>query len=175
MVVNKIVLSDENIDVKERISLINQVYYNLQDLQNEYPDFYEWYYFKVVPQITVGKRNISIVRYGAEIAGLVITKNDLEKKICTLRVNKKYQKSGVGKILFEDTFDILETEKPIITVSEGRVFEFRRIFSYYGFNLEKVYNNYYKTNQAELSFNGLLNKKMDIYLQQSNVEKKLAL
>ena len=157
MIFNRILLSDVNIDTEERKKLASQVYFHLQELNKDYNEFYSWYYSKVLPQVEKNIRNIVIVGYKNEIAGIAITKNHLEKKICTLRVTPKYQKSGVGKILFESAFNLLETEKPIITVSESRSFEFRRILNYYGFNLEKVYHNYYKNRHAELSYNGLLN------------------
>jgi hypothetical protein len=175
MMISKILLSDVNLDIGEKANLANQIYYQLCDLKIDYCEFYTWYYSKVVPQISQGTRNIVILKYGCQIAGIVITKNQLEKKICTLRVNPKYQKNGVGKILIENAFNILETEKPIITVSDYRVFEFRRILNYYGFKLEKVYKNYYKDFRSEFSYNGLLNQGKDQYLVSQNKEKIMAL
>lgn len=133
---------------------IDDIYSSLKDLENEYPDFYEWYYGKVVPQLKTGKRKIITVLDGEKIAAVMILKDEiLEKKICTLRVNSNYRNKGIATKLIKMAMDELNCRKPLITVSELHIKEFSELLRYLGFSLYNKYNNYYIEGVAEYSFN----------------------
>ena len=137
---------------------LDWIYKSLSSVIQEYPSFTSWYFKKVIPDIRQGKRDIILYSHENRLAGVSIIKVDIdEKKICTLRVFHGFRNKGIGKYLFERSFELLETEKPLITVSESRLPQFSRLFDYYGFRMNKVYPNYYKIGEKEYSFNGELN------------------
>jgi hypothetical protein len=133
---------------------IDEIYSFLELLEDEYPNFKDWYFKKVIPGIGHG-RSIILKKYKNEIVGLSILKNTHnEKKICTFRIGDKFQRLGIGSEMLKESCGILETVSPLITVSERRIDEFSSILSKNNFKLEHIYQNYYKDNQKEYSFNG---------------------
>jgi hypothetical protein len=83
--------------------------------------------------------------------GISILKNDDEKKLCTFMVNPEYRKKGHSKLLLEDSFEYLNTEKPVITIPEFRLVEFSSIIDAYGWEASSIIDNYYS---KEIEFNG---------------------
>jgi len=134
---------------------ISDIYTELKCLENEYPGFSEWFNTKVVPGLGK-KRDICIAKNGDKIAGVLITKNDEEKKICTLRVSDAFRKHGIGDILVGQSFKILNTTSPIITISEKHIEEFKGLLDRYDFRLVKAYNGYYNCGKLEFSYNGII-------------------
>ncbi len=88
---------------------------------------------------------------GFEVIGISILKNDDERKLCTFMVNPEYRKKGVSKLLLEDSFEYLKTEKPIITIPEFRLDEFSSIINAYGWEASSIIDNYFS---KEIEFNG---------------------
>ncbi|UNL85235.1 GNAT family N-acetyltransferase [Priestia koreensis] len=158
---------------KNRLDLISQykndsllfnfyteyVYKSLASLNKDYKSFDKWYFEKVVPGIKLGNREIIVATNDQFLTGVSILKNSIyEKKICTLYVNPKFRKIGVGKELFESSLEILNSDFPVITVNEERVPEFSSLLNYYGFELSQVASNYYKNLSNEYVYNGVLDK-----------------
>lgn len=141
---------------RERLKAARIVLLELQDVRSYYPNFLQWYYLKVLPQIATGKRDVVLYTHYSDVCGIEILKNGEEKKICTLKVNAEYQKRGIGKKLFETSFKILQTDNPIITVSDSKVFQFRRVLNDYKFQLTQVCRDKYIKGKSELVFNGML-------------------
>lgn len=134
------------------------IFSKLSDLVNEYPGFENWYYQKVIPQVVDGSRIIIIAEYEGYLSGIAILKRTLfEKKICTLRVMPKYQRLGIGRELLGASCNFLGDDKPLITVSSGRLSQFNRLFKSFGFCLTDVKEGYYKADSAEYVYNGYLN------------------
>lgn len=129
----------------------------LADSIHDYPRHDEWYR-GIVREIKEGlDRDIIIAYSGKEIAGVsVLKKSQLEKKICSLRVAKEYQGNGLGRALFRKSLDYLETDKPILTVSQNKKDEFQKIFKYFGFSLEQIYPGKYRPDLNEYCYNGIL-------------------
>lgn len=137
--------------------LINIVANELYSLSSFYPDFYNWYESKVKDGIISGERKILLATRERQIAGIAIVKDTkLEKKLCCLRVSKKFQGSGVGILLFERSFETLGTNKPLLSISNQNIEQFNKIFRYFGFHHENSYQDLYRKNNIELSFNGFL-------------------
>lgn len=88
-----------------------------------------------------------------------------EKKICTLRVEQKYQKMSIGKQLIGLSLEWLNTEKPLITVHKSKQYEFDKLFQYYNFQLMDEKQGYYSLFSTELSYNGELPEKSIFYNQ----------
>lgn len=127
----------------------------------EYPGFSSWYnnLFNAQNELILG-REILIAEINYQVAGVAILKNDgVEKKICTLRVGRKYRNQGIGHKLMESSFEWLDSEKPMITVRKSKYKYFDSMFNYYGFKLEQEAKRYYSFLSTELVFNGELPQK----------------
>ena len=117
----------------------------------QYPNYYKWYYQKNIPRIIEGTGEAIFYLDGFQIVGLSILKKDeKESKICTFLVNEEYQKNGYSKILLEDSFKFLETDKPLITIPEKRLDEFSKIIVDYNWIVSSKTNEYYS---PEVIFN----------------------
>lgn len=141
----------------EKVKYINEISIFLKDIVIEYPLHNIWYN-RMINSIGVNcDREILLAIEDAKILGVAILKNSSsEKKICTLRVDQSFQKNGIGSTLVAKSMEMLETDKPIITVSNRKYHEFDKLFKYFGFNLESVYYEKYKMNTFEFVYNGIL-------------------
>lgn len=130
---------------------VNEIYLLTDYNKSQYPEYYKWFFSKNIPRVI--NKNGEIIFYldGFEIVGISILKNDLEKKLCTFMVNPEYRKKGYSKLLLEDSFEYLKTEKPIITIPEFRLDEFSSIINAYEWEKSSVINNYFS---KEVEFNG---------------------
>lgn len=129
----------------------------LTDLSGFYPEFNSWLYNKMIPGIVSGERSILLEHRRGTLSGLAILKNsEFEQKLCCLRVLPEFQGSGVGLRLFERAFELLNNDRPLLSVAEEQIPVFQKLFNYYGFELEKKYTGYYRPLKDELSFNGLI-------------------
>lgn len=130
---------------------------HLIHLSSFYPSFAHWYDNKVVPGLRQGDRTLLLRYIDGRLGGIAITKDDgLEKKLCCLRVLPQWNGSGLGLRLFDDAFDVLGTEKPLLSVSDEQLLKFHRIFSHFGFAHGKRYDDLYRVGCAEHSYNGQL-------------------
>jgi predicted GNAT family N-acyltransferase len=130
----------------------------LRKSQTCYPDILQWYYSRFTPGLTNGTRAIFVYYVDNNLAGLALVKSELmEKKICTFYVKEEYRYNGIGGNLFQSCFEFLGTDKPMITVSDGKVDSFTAIFKHYAFRLEQVLNEYYSPFSREYVYNGWLN------------------
>ena len=153
------VLSVKLVHVKyDNKNIIDRVFNSLQHLSNEYTDFEQWFFCKVIPGLKDGSRKIYAVVDAQAIAGVLILKDSGEKKICTLRVSEAYRNQGIGTKLLKQAFKELKTAKPIITVSSLHLHEFMHLLSKHGFIMKKEYPGYYKTGISVFCFNGFLNE-----------------
>lgn len=130
----------------------SSLYNKLNSAQQFYPDFQDWYYNKVIPDVLNDKRDFIFESHNDKIVGVSLVKYE-EQKLCTLKVFEEYQNRGYGLRLFEKSFDALNTDKPFLTVSEEKYLEFKKIFNYYSFELTSVKHGYYRDNKLEYFFN----------------------
>lgn len=154
----------ETMDIAEQHIFKNKVYSFLFMLNLEYPNFSHWYN-SLFDTNGLLKNNRHIIICFSEncIAGVSILKDETnEKKICTLRVAPLYQQMGIGKSLIEKSFEILECEKPLITIHISKYHEFKSLFQRYGFTVEQQAQSYYGLLKSELSYNGILTNQMSI-------------
>jgi len=135
---------------------LNEIYHSLAYLENEYPHFNQWFYDKVIRGICNNHRSVIVKRIGGEIAGIAILKDASEKKISTLRVIDKFKGMGIGSELVRHSFDLLNTDKPLITVAASRYDEFEKLLTQHNFTLSQSLRSFYKANEIELCFNGKL-------------------
>ena len=136
--------------------IYTELYYKLYKLNYEYPNFYNWYNNLFDKNFQLKhNRKIIISTYNNDIAGIIILKkSNSENKISTLRVDKRYRNNGIGKTLIKLGIEWLEDEKPLITVNENKIYQFRHLFNYFGFKLKDEINCYNKYSK-ELFFNSI--------------------
>ena len=138
-----------------------------------YPTFDYWLEEKVFPDLSSGKRDIVFlfdVNNPRKLLGVAILKiaGD-EKKICSFRINSKYQRKGAGKKLMDKCFEVLGSRKPMITVPRDMSQElsdpnncysaFSNFFSKYferEFELKEKRKDFYRKGYTEYVYNGSL-------------------
>lgn len=152
----KIIGKETLANKKDMFNVSTQIYNLIRDSESLYPGFCNWYFGKFVPGLEEGKRRIVISYFDSDISGIALVKNEGEKKICCIKVNDKYRKMGIGIKMFEKCLELLDTERPMITVADERMCSFSKILKYYGFKLEGIHKGYYRDNSTEYVFNGLL-------------------
>lgn len=130
---------------------VNEIYLLTDYNKNQYPEYYKWFFSKNIPRVINGTGDIIFYLDGLEVAGISILKNDFEKKLCTFMVHPEYRKKGQAKILLEDSFSYLKTEKPVITIPEFRLDEFSSIINAYDWKESSIIDNYFS---KEIEFNG---------------------
>lgn len=148
------------IDKETPIELRNSLFENLKillaDLELLYPFFTVWLQ-KVFDEMNVSYNrriflctDISIF----DIVGVAIIKDDsIEKKICTLQVNKTYQRRGIGTKLLELACKELNTPTPFITVSGLHMHTFGPFLKKKGFKMCDKVKSLYRKGSYEYFFN----------------------
>ena len=136
--------------------LAKEAYKVLKDLGTYYPDFYSWYWNKVVPNLYLGITNIILLLVDSEIVGVSIIKNsEVESKLCALRIKEQYKNKGYALYLIDYSLKLLNIDKPLCSVSEDLINQYSRIFiNKYNFNISHVYKGIYQRNKLEYEFNG---------------------
>lgn len=131
-------------------------YQILTKLEEAYPDFYDWYWNKVVPGILTKQDQLILAYIKNELVGISILKNNPnEKKLRALRITEKFQSKGYGLYLIDESLKRLETDKPLCSVSNKMIDDYSRIFiNRYKFDLTYVYKNLYTKDSLEYEFNG---------------------
>ena len=131
-------------------------YQILTKLEEAYPDFYDWYWNKVVPCILIKQDQLILAYNKNELVGISILKNNPdEKKLRALRITEKFQSKGYGLYLIDESLKRLDTDKPLCSVSNKMIDDYSRIFiNRYKFDLTYVYKNLYAKDSLEYEFNG---------------------
>lgn len=142
----------------ERIFYREAIFNFLWKLAFEYTGFCKWYNGLFLDYSTLNNdREIIICTFHNHIIGISILKNsDSEKKICTLRVAKEFQKNGIGKRLINKSIEYLESDFPLITMQSSKFYQFNKLFKYFGFKQEFMYDKYYSLFSTEIAYNGIL-------------------
>jgi len=149
------------INSEEELSKIAEEIYSVtKHLNKIYPGYKDWYYNKHVKGCLDLNRNIIFIRNNEDkIIGISsLKKTDEEKKICTLFILEPYRNKGIKKILLEESFKYLATEKPLITISEENLDIFKNTVEEYNWELVEIVDGIYKSNSREFCFNGKLIK-----------------
>ena len=140
--------------------LIQNIKEMLLFLRKDYPDFSNWFDTKVKTGLEPEARKIYIaspVTDLNQIAGIMILKNTSEeKKICTLCVLAPDQRQGIGRCFLQLAISVLQTPRPLITVSDDQKPAFDPLLRAFGFVCKQSYFGYYRDGVCEHSYNGAL-------------------
>ena len=129
----------------------NEIYLLTDYNRLQYPEYYKWYYQKNLPRILAGNGEAIFYLDGFQIVGLSMLKRTAdESKICTFLIDEEYRKKGYSKLILEDSYEFLGTEKPLITIPEKRLDEFSKIIEAYGWVPTETTDEYYS---PEVIFN----------------------
>lgn len=141
-----------------------------EDFIDYYPKIEDWFN-KIIKEIDEDNQKrelflaIVIGEDNIELAGvLILKKTKCEKKICTIRVDKKFRKMGIGTKLFEKSFEYLETVTPLITLPEECYEEgsYKSLFKKYNFTGTSKVKGIYRDNKIEYFFNEVENESSDV-------------
>ena len=129
----------------------NEIYLLTDYNKLQYPEYYKWYYQTNIPRILDGEGEAIFYLDGFQIVGLSMLKRTAdESKICTFLIDEEYRKKGYSKMILEDSYEFLGTEKPLITIPEKRLDEFSKIIEAYGWVPTETTDEYYS---PEVIFN----------------------
>ncbi|WP_431123351.1 GNAT family N-acetyltransferase [Flagellimonas flava] len=140
-------------EFKNETSLVKNTVFTFKE---NYPEIDKWFTNKVTPGLISGDRSIIFLKYKQEDAGFAIVKNDLEeKKICTFYIFPEFRGKGIASKLFEESFNVLGTDKPLMTIPENRFQKFKKYTEKFQFKLT-MQDHVYQNISKELVFNGSL-------------------
>lgn len=141
-------------DSKEKHNIFKEIRLFLHELSCNYPLFDKWLE-KVFVETNCTKRTIIYCESeDKKIVGIAILKNTIkEKKICTIRVAKEMQHCGIGSKLMDMSLAILGDKRPLITVSEEHIDDFKPFLKHYGFKIFQKVKSVYCENKYEYFFN----------------------
>lgn len=130
-------------------------------MQQNYPNFVDWFNNKLIPGINNGERNIVYITKGDKIIGFAnLTKKQKEKKISNIYINSLFKYKAFFNILIDKSLDWLETDKPVVIMSEHELSKcfyllLERNWTFTG----KTKNNDYILNRKEF-FEDIVKKKI---------------
>ena len=89
-----------------------------------------------------------------KLAGCSLLKNTPEeKKICCLFVDPQYRKQGIASQLIRESFNILQTDTPLITVAENNLPQLEPLLKKFNFELTSVLDSVYRKGVKEYYYN----------------------
>lgn len=146
-----------------------QVAWLTRDILDSYDGHWDWLQNKFFPGLKEGKRGYSFaVDYDSAqaittkkgiipvhtLAGCALLKDEIdEKKLCCLFVDKSYRGQKIASKLVEDSFELLKTNKPVMTVSQQNLGMLQKLINRYGFELTSVKESVYKPGIKEYYYN----------------------
>ena len=86
------------------------------------------------------------------LVGLSLMKTT-EEKICCLYILEEYRKQGIASQLFQNSCEILNTNKPFITVSHENYPMLEKLLKKFNCELTSQHKGMYKENSIEYFFN----------------------
>lgn len=126
-------------------------------INDDYPSHFKHFWSKYVPGIFKGEREIFSYYIDNDIAGTIVLKKDeSEKKVCTLFVLEIYRGRGIASKLLDVAFKWLGTTKPLITIADYKVPQFKKIISRYKWVLSQELRGFYNSSSTEFVYNGKL-------------------
>lgn len=156
--------------VEQHEGLYRQLSFLTNEISNSYPGHYEWLITTFQNGLMVGERgavlaydntrpqHIKDVPISAQntfwLSGCSLVKNTKEeKKICCLFVDPSYRHQGIASNLIQQSFGLLKTDKPLMTVAENNLPQLLPLIKRFGFELTSVKDSVYKPGVKEYYYN----------------------
>ena len=149
-------LVKEGISDKIYLDIITHILNTTLPVKASYPEYKNWFLNKHVPNLGID-RNILFAVYKNEIVGVINLKcNKTEKKICTLYVKNGFRHNRIGTTLLNMAFDRLGTNKPLITISDDKLYELKHFILKNNWEASEKLDNFYCFDHNEYVFNGTM-------------------
>ena len=138
----------------EHTQLYEQILLLTQSIDIDYPEYVNWFRTKFISGLKKKERLYIIAQdENQTLVGCALLKNTpQEKKICTLFVDPRFRKKGLGKQLLQQSIKQLG-EYPLITVSNRNLPQLSHLLEHCGFHLSAIKKNVYNPNDVEYYFN----------------------
>lgn len=147
-----------------------QVPHLTRSIVDSYNGHFEWLEKKFFPNLKYGTRGysfaidydneavintgISGLKLAPYLSGCALLKNEPEeKKLCCLFVDPNYRGQKIASKLIEDSFELLNTNKPLMTVSQQNLGMLQKLIDRYGFELTSIKESVYKPGVKEYFYN----------------------
>jgi len=161
-------------ELSNKYNLDHEVFYGqvawlTRDILDSYSGHWDWLEKKFFPGLKEGKRGYSFaVDYDSaqaittkrgiipvhSLVGCALLKDEPdEKKLCCLFVDPNYRGQKIASKLVEDSFELLKTNKPVMTVSQQNLGMLQKLIDRYGFELTSVKESVYKPGVKEYFYN----------------------
>ena len=139
----------------------HEIYYKqiiplAETIVNYYPCYTDWLNNKFFAGLKSSQmqRGYVFALDNNMLSGMALLKKDTEeKKICCLFVKPEYRKQGIATNLIKQSIILLQTNKPLITISEQNLSMFLPLFRNFGFEITETKNGIYKKGVKEYYFN----------------------
>ena len=142
-----------------RFDCLDLVRDSLRSASILYPGLDEWLRGPVAEGLTIGTRSVFLCRHRSDLLGVAIAKRTtVERKLCTLWVTETARGLGIASILAAYAFEWLGTDRPLFTVAEERIGEFRALLNAWRFSAYDTAIGQYRQGKREYVFNGALNR-----------------
>ena len=136
----------------DHVFLYERILYLLQPIYKFYPGFEKWYKNVFLPGLFTGERSYITAEVGEKLVGCALIKNTAqEKKICTVFVDSKYRRRGIGGKLFEKALKTLGN-KAKLSVSEESLSKLTPLLNKFNFHLLETKRGVYRQGKNELYF-----------------------
>lgn len=131
-----------------------QVPFLTASISESYIGHNHWLINKFFANLKHGTRGYSFAVDDYHLAGCSLLKNEEdERKICCLFIDPNYRRQGIASHLIEDSFRLLNTDKPLMTVSEQNLAQLQPLIKRYNFELTSVRKSVYKQGVNEYFYN----------------------
>lgn len=156
----------------KHFDLYQQIPILTKTIADSYPGHFAWIDEKFLPNLHNRTRGYSFsVDYGSPVrvqnrlhkgqmldsyhlSGCSLLKNTAdEKKICCLFVDPAYRNQGIASQLIKNSFEILRTDKPLMTVSEHNLPQLQKLIDRFGFELTSIKDSVYLPGVREFYYN----------------------
>lgn len=120
-----------------------------------YPERSKWLFEKFFPGVANGSRKIIIATdKNQTLAGVALLKNTKEeKKICCLYIRKDCRGHGLAGSLIQESFKILGTNTPSLSVTDKNYEQFSKLLKLHAFKFSYKKKGAYSPNDTEYYFN----------------------
>ncbi len=126
-----------------------------KSINDTYPKHNEWLFNKFFPELKSGKRKIIIayIKENTPIGVALLKDTDEEKKICCLFVREDCRGRGIARKIIRKSCEVLNTNKPLITVSDRNLPMLQRLLNKNGFKFSYKRKGAYQQKDTENYFN----------------------
>ena len=148
-------IEDFNDNASLFIYLIDEIYKTSKILNNQYPNYKNWYYDTQIEGIENGRTILFVLNNKNKIIGIChLKRKENEKKICFLYIDSNYKDMGIDNLLLKETFDYLSTYKPAFSIYLNDYNTYKNIIDKYKWKLHQI------NSDCKLYYNGKSKKKI---------------